>query len=191
MNDLQAQLHLLQCPHCEGKLSLAKELHCASCSASFAIDDEIPLLFWPNDWEEGKSDVTATVREFYEETPFPNYDEFDSVASLAHKARQGLFARMLDEQLPPAIRIIECGCGTGQLSNFLSIANRSVFATDLCLNSLRLGQRFARTHGLSRVQFVQQNLFRPARYEAVIRFSNGSPMVYFAAAPTASETASG
>ena len=29
------------------------------------------------------------VRAFYEETPFPSYDEFDSVASLIEKARRG------------------------------------------------------------------------------------------------------
>ena len=63
--------------------------------------------------------------------------------------------------MPLGARIIECGCGTAQLSNFLSIVKRDVFATDICVNSLQLGQTFARTHGLSRIRFVQQNLFRP------------------------------
>ena len=119
------------------------------------------MLFWPNDWVEGAPDVTEQVKEFYEETPFPNYDDFDSVASLAEKARQGMFARLLDEQVPTGVRVIECGSGTGQLSNFLSIANREVFAADLCVNSLRLGQQFARRHHLDHVRFVQMNLFRP------------------------------
>ncbi|MEO2167487.1 MAG: methyltransferase domain-containing protein, partial [bacterium] len=74
----------------------------------------------------------------------------------------GVFARMLDDQVPPGASIIECGCGTGQLSNFLSIANRKVFAADMCMNSLRLGQGFARDHQLSRVRFLQMNLMRPA-----------------------------
>jgi len=102
------------------------------------------------------------VKEFYEETPFPSYEAFDSIDSLARKAREGVFARMLDEQVPPGARVIECGTGTGQLSNFLSIANREVFGTDICVNSLRLGQEFARRNDLHRVHFVQQNLFRPA-----------------------------
>jgi SAM-dependent methyltransferase len=39
---------------------------------------------------------------------------------------------------------------------------RRVIATDLCLNSLRLGEAFRREHGLVRVRFAQMNLFRPA-----------------------------
>ena len=74
--------------------------------------------------------------------------------SLARKAREGVFARMLDDQVPPGIRIIECGCGTAQLSNFLSAANREVFATDICVNSLRMGKRFADEQGAGRVHFA-------------------------------------
>jgi SAM-dependent methyltransferase len=57
--------------------------------------------------------------------------------------------------------VLEVGCGTGQLSNFLGISCRRVIGADLCLNSLRLGERFRAEHGLDRVQFVQMNLFRP------------------------------
>ncbi len=159
---MQDYVQLLRCPRCSGKIQhQGSGLLCADCAEHYDIDDGIPLMFCPNDWAEGTRDVTEEVKAFYEETPFPNYDDFDSTASLAQKARQGRFARLLDEQVPPGARIIECGCGTGQLSNFLSIANRSVFGADMCLNSLRLGQAFARRHHLDRVRFVQMNLFRP------------------------------
>ena len=82
------------------------------------------------------------MKAFYEENPFPNYDDLDSVGSLMQKAKEGIFAKVLDEQLPFGIKVLECGCGTGQLSIFLSIANRSVFGVDMCLNSLKLGQAF-------------------------------------------------
>jgi SAM-dependent methyltransferase len=153
---------LLRCPGCGGELALRGDsLDCPACAHRFPIDDGIPMLFWPNHWQSEKPDVTEIVKAFYEETPFPNYDEFDSMESLARKAREGVFARMLDEQLPPGIRIAECGCGTAQLSNFLSRANREIFATDICVNSLRMGKKFADEQGASRVHFVQQNLFRP------------------------------
>ena len=175
-DDLAGRLAFLCCPRCDADLELGEdELRCTGCGACHPVADGVPLLFCPNDWGEGREDVTDDIRAFYEETPFPNYDEFDSVGSLIEKARRGLFAKLLDDQIPPGARILECGCGTGQLSNFLSIANREVFGTDLCLNSLKLGDEFKRRNGLRRVQFLQMNLFRPAlRREAFdLVISNG------------------
>jgi SAM-dependent methyltransferase len=65
--------------------------------------------------------VTETVKGFYEENPFPNYDDMGSRESLKRKAMKGIFARLLDEQLPRGALILEAGCGTGQLSNFLAM----------------------------------------------------------------------
>jgi len=48
------------------------------------------------------------------------------------------------------------------LSNFLAVANRRVVGADLCMNSLRLAENFRRKQHLSRVSFVQMNLFRPS-----------------------------
>jgi 2-polyprenyl-3-methyl-5-hydroxy-6-metoxy-1,4-benzoquinol methylase len=111
--------------------------------------------------EVTQKDVTDKVKSFYENNPFPNYDDFDDVSSLIHQAKEGIFARILDEQIPFGARILEVGCGTGQLSIFLSIANRSVFATDMSFNSLRLGEEFKEKNKLERVHFLQMNLFRP------------------------------
>jgi SAM-dependent methyltransferase len=169
-------LSCFECPGCGGALAAENAgVCCSECAHEFPSDDGILQLYWPNSWEEGRSDVTEEVKAFYEDCPFPNYDDFDSVDSLVKKAREGTFARLLDEQVPPGARVIECGCGTGQLSNFLSIHNRQVFGTDLCMNSLKLGQGFARRHGLGRVRFVQMNLFRPAfrRQSFHLVISNG------------------
>ncbi|HJO24214.1 MAG: class I SAM-dependent methyltransferase [Myxococcota bacterium] len=160
---LQEHLDLFCCPRCGGDLvQSSEELACSPCNARFAFDGNIPLLFAPNDWDASSEDVTDRVKEFYEETPFPNYDDFDDVGSLVEKARKGHFAKQLDDQIPSGTLILECGCGTGQVSNFLSIANRTVFGADICLNSLRLAQEFKERNALGRVGFVQMNLFRPA-----------------------------
>lgn len=153
---------LLCCPRCQGALVLGHDdITCSSCQQDFQISGDIPLLYWPNEWDASKADVTSVVKAFYEETPFPNYDEFDSIGSLIVKARRGVFARLLDEQIPFGTGVLECGCGTGQLSNFLSIANRTVFGTDICLNSLRLGHDFKVRNNLGSVHFLQMNIFRP------------------------------
>jgi hypothetical protein len=57
------------------------------------VTDEIPQLFVPNEAREGQLDVTDIVKDFYEETPFPNYDHLDSRDSLQTKARRGIFCR--------------------------------------------------------------------------------------------------
>jgi SAM-dependent methyltransferase len=101
------------------------------------------------------------VKQFYEQTPFPNYDDLDNQRALIEKARAGLFARLLNEQIPYPARVVEVGCGTGQLTNFLAIAHRSVLGVDVCLNSLSLAQKFKRDHALERAAFAQMNLFRP------------------------------
>ncbi len=128
---------------------------------AFAINGNIPQLFWPHEEISNPDDVTEVVKAFYEETPFPNYDDHDSVRSLIEKSRRGLYARRLDESIPYNSSVLEVGCGTGQLTNFLGMSCRQVIGTDMCLNSLRLGEAFRREHGLTRVRFLQMNLFRP------------------------------
>jgi carbamoyltransferase len=134
---------------------------CSECQQAYRKVDGIWTMFWPHDKIDDSTDVTERVKAFYEETPFPNYDEHDSVRSLMEKARRGAYAAALDRSIPYNSTVLEVGCGTGQLSNFLGISCRRVVGADLCLNSLRLGERFRSQHGLDRVNFVQMNLFRP------------------------------
>jgi len=129
--------------------------------ARYPVTEGIPRLFVPTEGLAQGQDVTDIVKEFYEQTPFPNYDDLDNHRALLEKARSGLFARLLNEQIPYNARVVEIGCGTGQLTNFLAIAHRSVLGVDICLSSLRLAQRFKQEHGLDRAAFAQMNLFRP------------------------------
>jgi SAM-dependent methyltransferase len=140
-----------------------------------AIDD-IPNFFVPTNPDADHRDVTEIVKEFYEETPFPNYDRIDSRQLLEAKARSGVFAALLDKQTPADSLVFEAGCGTGQLSNFLGMsANRKVFAGDICLNSLRLAKAFADHNLIRNVAFLQMNLFRPPFRDGVfdVVISNG------------------
>ncbi len=149
------------CPACGGEL--AREFasaRCAGCGGRFQSEDGIWQLFSPHEKTEG--DVTEIVKQFYEKHPFPNYDDHDSVRSLISKSRKGIYARLLGEQIPFNSRVLEVGCGTGQLSNFLGVSCRTVIGTDLCMNSLRMAEKFRGEYGLSRVRFLQMNLFRPA-----------------------------
>jgi len=173
-----AEYHnIFVCPGCgQGLKAGGRGFQCSGCTREYLCESGIPLLFYPNEWDAAKEDVTEAVKSFYEETPFPNYDDTDSVWRLKEKAEKGVFARLLDEQVSTEAKVLEAGCGTGQLSNFLAIgAGRDVYGTDICLNSLKLGQAFKEKNHLDNVTFLQMNLFkpvfRPATFDIIV--SNG------------------
>jgi carbamoyltransferase len=140
-----------------------REARNPATGASYPIENGIARMFAPTGGALPDGvDVTELVKQFYEETPFPNYDDVDTARALLEKARGGLFARLLNDQIPYDATVLEVGCGTGQLTNFLAIAHRAVLGIDVCWNSLRLAQRFKEEQGLSRATFAQMNLFRPA-----------------------------
>lgn len=172
-------LSLLRCPVDRTRLSADPRhgmLTCEHGNHLFPVNTNIPCLFAPNEWPDGERDVTDIVKAFYEETPFPNYDGLDTRDSLRRKAGAAVFGRMLDEQISHSARILEIGCGTGQMTNFLGMGwGRTVIGADLCMNSLMLAQGFRDRFGINNAYFVQTNLFRPpfapASFDVVI--SNG------------------
>jgi 2-polyprenyl-3-methyl-5-hydroxy-6-metoxy-1,4-benzoquinol methylase len=106
--------------------------------------------------------VTDAVREFYTEAPFPNYNDFDDVATFVKRAERSVFAAKLRSEIPINSKVLEVGCGTGQLSNFLAATTMShIYATDLTPASLHLGAAFARRNHIHGIKFLQMNLFRP------------------------------
>jgi SAM-dependent methyltransferase/uncharacterized protein YbaR (Trm112 family) len=153
---------VLACPVCQASLHVGDvRLTCAGCEKVYDTDSGIPLLFASHDAAQG--DVTDIVMAFYQEHPFPNYDDIDSEETLIEKARQGIFAQQLDEQIPQGAFVLDVGCGTGQLTNFLGMNyNRRVFGSDICLQSLRLAQGFRDRYSIRNAGFMQMNLFRPA-----------------------------
>ena len=163
-DDIRVLLPSLSCPTGDGgalELDGDDGIKCGACGRRYAITDGVPQMFWPHDPLPTGVDPTEAVKAFYEDTPFPNYDDHDSLRSLIEKSRRGIYADELNRALPPNSTVLEVGCGTGQLSNFLGVSCRRVIGADMCLNSLRLAEQFRRTHRLSRVRFVQMNLFRP------------------------------
>jgi SAM-dependent methyltransferase len=101
------------------------------------------------------------VRRFYECAPFPGYPPRDSLQALHARAGRSVFARLIDEAIPGDARIVDIGCGTGQMCLYLARADRVVIGADLTRASLRLGAAAARRFGLDRVQFVETDARRP------------------------------
>ncbi len=104
---------------------------------------------------------TDAVRRFYERAPFPGYPPHDSLHALRARAERSPFPRLIDRAIPGDARIVEVGCGTGQMCLFLARADRVVVGADLARASLALGAEAARRFRLHRVQFVETDLQRP------------------------------
>jgi SAM-dependent methyltransferase len=68
---------------------------------------------------------------------------------------------MLKEQLPQGALVLDAGCGTGQLTNYLGMSWKyRVIGGDICLNSLSLAKAFRDRFSIRNAAFVQMNLFR-------------------------------
>ena len=151
---LEKALHLLACPRCGGTLG-PPGLHCARCSARYPEDGGIAGLRLDADPR------TEAVRAFYAAAPFPAYPPRDGYAWLRARGERSEFARLLDRAIPGDARIVEVGCGTGQMSLFLATAERFVVGADLARPSLELAEAARRRYGISGALFVETDLRAP------------------------------
>jgi SAM-dependent methyltransferase len=169
---------LLACPACAGPLSAAWA--CRVCGVRFETADGIPGLRLPGDGR------TETVRRFYEAAPFPGYPPRDSLQILRARADRSTFARLLDRAAAGDARIVEIGCGTGQMCLYLARADRVVIGADLARASLLLGAAAARRFGLERVQFVETDLQRPGLKAGAFDIVYASGVLHHTADPRTS-----
>lgn len=121
----------------------------------YEAPDGIPNLRLPGDRR------TEVVRRFYDGAPFPDYPSRASLSWLRARAERSEFARLIDRAIPGDARILEMGCGTGQMSLYLARADRIVIGADLARASLTLGVEAARRFGLTQVQFIETDLHHP------------------------------
>src|SRR5918911_2013664 len=151
---LDEALELLACPRCGGALH-GQPLSCAACGAAYETCDGIPDVRLPADAR------TEAVREFYSEAPFPAYPPRDSYSWLRARAERSEFARLLDRAIPGDARIVDLGCGTGQMALYLATADRIVVGADLTRASLQLAESARARFRADRALFVETDLRVP------------------------------
>ena len=175
---LDAFRELLACPACGGPMGSG--WHCRGCGVRYTAPDGIPNL------RLGGDARTEAVRRFYEYAPFPGFRAHDTLASLHARAERSKFARLLDAAIAGDARILEIGCGTGQMSLYLARAERIVIGADLSRAALSLGQAAARRLGLTGVQFVETDLRRPGLRAGAFDVIYASGVLHHTPSPRAS-----
>jgi SAM-dependent methyltransferase len=126
------------------------------------------------------------VRALYERTPFPGYPVRDSLLALRARAERSEFARLLDRAIPGNARVVEIGCGTGQMSLYLARADRTIVGVDFSRPSLRLGAAAAERFGLTRVRFVEADLRCPGLQDGAFDVVYSSGVLHHTPDPRAS-----
>ena len=118
------------------------------------IGDLIPDFTFNN-----SDNFTNKMSSFYNEVKFPNYDDFDDYASLYDKGIKNSFTRRLDDELNYGSKVLELGCGTGQLSLFLARGNRQIYGVDISNGSLILGEKFRKENEIKNAYFMKMDVF--------------------------------
>ncbi len=121
---------------------------------------DVPSLFVPAEGEG--EDVTTRVKAFYEENPFPSYEGLEEFGELVNKGYSNPFSRDLLKAIGYNKTVLECGCGTGQLSQFLQLNHNNVLGIDMSLGSLGLALEHKKRNFLERSNFAQMNIFELA-----------------------------
>lgn len=131
----------------------------AESGVRYAIENDLARLLTPTKTAEEEA-VRKKMQAFYEQHTFPGYDGIDSPGVLMDKARRSNFGVWVDQAISPMATVIEVGCGTGQMTNFLGlVTTRTVIGVDQSIASLSLGNGFAKRFGMNNVHFLQGNIF--------------------------------
>ena len=106
-----------------------------------------------------KLESTKKVVDFYNEYPFPNYDDLFNKLDLHKKLKNNLFLKIIAEYCGFGKTILEVGSGTSQLSNLLaSISNNQVTALDATYNSLLLGSNFSKENNIKNIIYANLDI---------------------------------
>ncbi len=165
----------VRCPRTGEPLFICGDHLITPSQQRYEVDDGIPQLY-VDEVEPGAVNITNTVASSMKKCRFRIIMILTLSIHFCGCADTAVFSRLLSEQLPKNAKVLEIGCGTGQLSNYLAATTSSkVYATDMTRASLRMGNDFARRNDIQNVCFLRMNLFKPAFLPASmdVLISNG------------------
>lgn len=120
--------------------------------------------------------VVNKVINFYNEAPFPNYENNDDKSTIVFKGDNNYLAKEFKKYIGFNKDVLEVGCGTGQLSLYFAIGNNNrIFALDPTLSSIKLGLDFSKKNKIRNIKFINADVFDDVFNEECFDFiwSNG------------------
>jgi len=134
-----------------------KKLFISTSGKTYQLIDGLPDFFVQDNHQ-----VTIKQEKFYEKITFPNYDGVENISDLQRKAKRSYFISKLFSDIPSGYDVLEVGCGTGQVTNFLGL-NKSLTVTgvDMSHSSLIKALEFKNRNNIKNVEFVRMNIFYP------------------------------
>ena len=109
---------------------------------------------------EIKDTSTNKVKKFYKESPFPNYKDTDNKSTILEKGDKNALAAQFKKFIGYKKKVLEVGCGTGQLSIYFSIGtNNEVVGLDPTIESLELAKNFSEKNNISNIKLVNADIF--------------------------------
>ena len=119
---------------------------------NYKIENEI-IIF------ENEDKTSKIISKFYQNNPFPNFNIGDNKFSLLKKGQENIFFNKLKNFIGLNKRILEAGCGTGQLSIFLSIGtNNKVISLDTTKQSLLIAKKFIDKNSIKNIKLINADI---------------------------------
>ena len=123
------------------------QLVCPQTGATYRCDEGVPRLM------RAEPAVPAPPQRR------PSYAGIEEFGELVSKGYSDPFRRGLLKAIGTNKRVLDCGCGTGQLSHFLQLNNNQVLGVDTSLEDLRLAMAHRAHNQLTRVAFALMDPF--------------------------------
>ena len=110
--------------------------------------------------KEVTDQITLKVKNFYKESPFPNYKSDDNKGTILEKGKKNYLTSKFKDFMGYQKSVLEVGCGTGQLALYFAIGtNNNIIGLDPTIESLLLAQNFAKKNNINNIEFVNADIF--------------------------------
>lgn len=107
-----------------------------------------------------QSKSEGNIARFYSEYPFPNVlitEKVDLYKTLIYELIHGLSCKYLDKYENKKMKILDAGCGTGELTLGLSDGKRDILGIDINQKSLEIARARAKKFRITKVKFKKFN----------------------------------